>query len=72
LTPETGGKGGCNPYQLFKAEHMETARAIRMAQSLGFSLKEIAAFNEESRAGALILRVIAADLRKPSRAFRLR
>jgi DNA-binding transcriptional MerR regulator len=53
LTPKTGGKGGSNPYQIFTAEHVEIARMIRMAQSLGFSLKEIAAFSEEYRAGAL-------------------
>jgi len=53
LTPETGGKGGANRYQIFTDEHVEIARVIRMAQSLGFSLKEIAAFSEEYRAGAL-------------------
>ncbi len=53
LTPEAGGKGGSNPYQVFTTEHVEIARIIRMAQSLGFSLKEIAAFSEEYRAGAL-------------------
>ncbi len=53
LAPESGGKGGSNPYQIFTAEHVEIARIIRMAQSLGFSLKEIAAFSEEYRAGGL-------------------
>ena len=49
LTPETNGKGGRNPYQVFTAEHVRTARVIRLAQSLGLSLKEIAAFGEEFR-----------------------
>src|SRR4051812_33122697 len=53
LSPETGGKGGSNPYQMFTQEHVEMARVIRLAQSLGFTLKEIAAFNTEYRAGAL-------------------
>jgi MerR family transcriptional regulator, copper efflux regulator len=49
LTPQLGKKGGSNPYQMFTAEHVEAARMIRMAQSLGFSLREIAALNEEYR-----------------------
>ncbi len=39
LVPENNGKGGRNPYQIFTAEHVQTARLIRMAQSLGMSLK---------------------------------
>ena len=38
ITPETGSKGGRNPYQIFSAEHVREARLIRMAQSLGMSL----------------------------------
>jgi DNA-binding transcriptional MerR regulator len=53
LSPETGGKGGSNPYQIFTPALVETARVIKLGQSLGFSLKEIAAFGEEFRAGAL-------------------
>jgi MerR family copper efflux transcriptional regulator len=49
LTPETNGKGGRNPYQVFTDEHVRTARVIRLAQSLGMSLKEIGAINEELR-----------------------
>ncbi len=53
LSPETGNKGGYNPYQIFSPALVETARVIKLAQSLGFTLKEIAAFGEEYRAGAL-------------------
>ena len=53
LVPETGGKGGRNPYQIFDAEHVRDARIIRMAQSLGMSLKEIAALGREHRAGGI-------------------
>lgn len=51
LAPETGVKGGSNPYQLFTGEHLEVARAIRMAQGLGFTLREIAALAAEYQAG---------------------
>ncbi len=47
LRPLTGTKGGANPYQVFTEQHVQVARAIRMAQSLGFSLREIAALNVE-------------------------
>ena len=53
LTPGTNGKGGRNPYQVFTAEHVREARLIRMAQSLGMSLKEIAAIGEEHRRGGI-------------------
>jgi len=53
LEPGTGGKGGRNPYQLFTEEHVRVARIIRMAQSLGMSLKEISAINDEHRAGRI-------------------
>lgn len=51
LAPVTGLKGGSNPYQLFTAEHLEAARVIRMAQGLGFTLREIGALAEEYNAG---------------------
>ena len=51
FAPETGAKGGSNPYQLFTEEHLEVARIIRMAQGLGFTLREIAALAEEYHAG---------------------
>jgi MerR family copper efflux transcriptional regulator len=47
LKPLAGNKGGSNPYQVFTTEHVEIAQAIRMAKSLGFSLREIAALNVE-------------------------
>ena len=53
LDPETGSKGGRNPYQIFTDEHVRTARLIRMAQSLGMSLKEISAIGEEHRKGLI-------------------
>lgn len=53
LAPDTNGKGGRNPYQVFTAEHVREARLIRMAQSLGMSLKEIAAIGQENRRGAI-------------------
>ena len=63
LVPLAGNKGGANPYQVFTNEHVQMARTIRMAQSLGFSLREIAALNVEYQAkritpsrGAEILR----------------
>ena len=49
LTPQTGGRGGSNPYQIFTKEHVDTARMIRLCQSLGFTLREIAALNDEYR-----------------------
>ncbi|HEY0622252.1 MerR family transcriptional regulator [Sphingomonas sp.] len=51
LAPGTGLKGGSNPYQLFAEEHLEVARAIRMAQGLGFTLREIATLAAEYQAG---------------------
>ncbi len=53
LSPETTAKGGSKPYQIFKSEHVEAARIIRLAQSLGFSIKEIAALNKEYRAACV-------------------
>ena len=53
LDPETGSKGGRNPYQIFTEEHVRAARLIRMAQSLGMSLKEISAISEEHRKGLI-------------------
>jgi MerR family transcriptional regulator, copper efflux regulator len=53
LMPFAGNKGGSNPYQVFTNEHVQMARTIRMAQSLGFSLREIAALNVEYQAKRL-------------------
>ncbi|WP_244635916.1 MerR family transcriptional regulator [Chthonobacter albigriseus] len=38
-------------YQLFKPEDVITARMIRLQQTLGYTLGEILALNEEYRAG---------------------
>jgi len=48
LRPERGA----NAYQRFSAEEVTVARMIRLQQSLGYSLAEIAALNADYRAGA--------------------
>jgi MerR family transcriptional regulator, copper efflux regulator len=53
LQPATTDKGGRNPYQIFSADDVKAARLIRLAQSLGMSLKEIAAISQEARAGQI-------------------
>ena len=53
LRPRTNGKGGRHPYSVFTDEDVRAAEVIRISQSLGMSLKEIAAFNEERRKGHL-------------------
>src|ERR1700677_4655591 len=49
LRPRTNGKGGRHPYSAFTDEDVRAAETIRISQSLGMSLNEIAAFNEERR-----------------------
>src|ERR1700730_10124344 len=51
LQPQTNGKGGRHPYSVFTDKDIQAAEVIRIAQSLGMSLEEIAAFNEERREG---------------------
>jgi DNA-binding transcriptional MerR regulator len=51
LKPDRGLKGGSNPYHLFKPEDVTAARMIRLQQTLGYTLGEILALNEEYRAG---------------------
>jgi MerR family copper efflux transcriptional regulator len=53
LRPQTNGKGGRHPYSIFTDKDIQAAEIIRISQSLGMSLKEIAAFNEERRKGRL-------------------
>jgi MerR family copper efflux transcriptional regulator len=53
LQPETNGKGGRHPYSVFTDKDIQAAEVIRIAQSVGMSLKEIAAFTEERRKGHL-------------------
>lgn len=49
LQPEAGRRGGSNPYQEFSQGDVAVARMVRIAQSLGFTLGEIAAIIEELR-----------------------
>jgi DNA-binding transcriptional MerR regulator len=51
LRPKTDGKGGRNPYQIFSDEDVQIAEFIRVAQSLGMPLKEIASLNAARREG---------------------
>jgi MerR family transcriptional regulator, copper efflux regulator len=53
LHPKTNGKGGRHPYSIFTEKDIHAAEVIRIAQSLGMSLKEIAAFTEERLKGHL-------------------
>ncbi len=53
LNPGIGVKGGSNPYQIFTEADLEAARTVRMAQGLGFSLREIATLAAEYNAGAM-------------------
>jgi len=52
LSPGRNGKGGANPYQVFGPQDVTAARMIRLQQSLGYSLREIAALGAQYRAGA--------------------
>jgi MerR family transcriptional regulator, copper efflux regulator len=51
IQPKLGLKGGRNPYQIFEPEHVQAAKVIRLSQSLGFSLKEIADLANEYSSG---------------------
>ncbi|RZT10850.1 DNA-binding transcriptional regulator, MerR family [Duganella sp. CF402] len=51
LHPTRGTTGGSRSYQIFSAEDVTAARMIRLQQSLGYSLREIAALNAEYRHG---------------------
>jgi MerR family copper efflux transcriptional regulator len=53
LDPVRGARGGSSRYQIFSLGHLETARMIRLAQSLGFTLREIAALNREFQTDGL-------------------
>lgn len=53
LAPEIGLLGGSNPYASFTERDVQTARMIRFGQSLGMSLKDIAAVNDEMQADGL-------------------
>jgi len=51
LTPTRGAHGGAKAYAHFTDVDVTTARMIRLQQSLGYSLREIAALNAEYRKG---------------------
>ncbi len=53
LQPQATEKGGRRPYQVFSARDVQAARIIRVAQSLGMSLKEIADIARERREGRI-------------------
>jgi MerR family transcriptional regulator, copper efflux regulator len=53
LQPQTAAKGGRRPYQFFTTGDVQAARIIRVAQSLGMSLKEIADIAKERREGRM-------------------
>ena len=53
LRPKTNGKGNSNLYKVFAPEDVQAARIIRMSQSFGMSLKEIAAIGKERREGRI-------------------
>ena len=53
LRPKTNGKGQRHPYHFFTDEDVQVAEVIRVARSLGISLKEIAALSEERRKGRM-------------------
>ncbi len=55
LKPEQSVKGGANPYQIFSEDHLDTARIIKLAQSLGFTLREIADLGEEYASAGMSL-----------------
>lgn len=48
----SSARGGSRPYQIFSDSDLTAARMIRLQQSLGYSLAEIAALNKEYRSGA--------------------
>jgi len=52
LMPARGHQVGENTYQRFSATDLTTARMIRLQQSLGYSLREIAALQAEYRTSA--------------------
>ena len=53
LRPETGRRGGANPYQEFTRADLARARLVQLARSLGFTLREIALIAEEVEAKGL-------------------
>lgn len=64
LKPVEGPRGGSNPYQVFTSADLEMARLVRLAQSLGFTLREIGALNDELSAAGMTRARKAAILRE--------
>ncbi len=63
LQPQAAEKGGRRPYQVFVAKDVQAARIIRVAQSLGMPLKEIAGIAKERREGRMTRKRSAEILR---------
>jgi DNA-binding transcriptional MerR regulator len=53
FAPNKNRKGGSRPYRSFADEDILLAANIRISQSLGMSLKEIVALNDERNAGKI-------------------
>ena len=53
FAPNKNSKGGSRPYHSFADGDILAAANIRISQSLGMSLKEIVALNEERNAGKI-------------------
>ena len=53
FAPNKNSKGGSRPYHSFADGDILSAATIRISQSLGMSLKEIVALNEERNAGKI-------------------
>ncbi|WP_058989294.1 helix-turn-helix domain-containing protein [Acetobacter senegalensis] len=53
LSPETGRKGGKNPYAHFTERDVQIAAMVRLGQSLGMSLADIAKVNDEMQEDGL-------------------
>ncbi|TCR80757.1 MerR family transcriptional regulator [Rhizobium sp. BK376] len=63
LRPRATDKGGRRPYQIFTDEDVQAAKIIRVAQSLGMPLKEIANIAKERREGRMTRKRSAEVLR---------
>lgn len=64
LHPSRGAVGASRSYHRFSPSDVSAARMIRLQQSLGYSLQEIAALNAEYRAGEVSPKRTAQVLRK--------
>ncbi|WP_158808425.1 MerR family transcriptional regulator [Beijerinckia sp. L45] len=68
LRPCIGAKGGRLAYQVFSESDVSAAKLIRLSQAAGLSLKEIAAFGGERRAGRMTperrMEIVSAQIEK--------